>query len=267
MTVPSHEWLKKLIEDQLKLNKTYHTFGENFESNELKNNFKNVTIRKRRLQPLTLEERLKDLPSIYTQIPSDRAKKIEKYSKLITINQIILILVKLNTILMTTSPSDLKNNRSQNLFRNLQKDPRRINYSVANLSRSILNKERKSTYNKDNVFVNLCNKLEDKNFYQNNNLPLVTPFVNKRSNVDHLTLYSISKPLELLHADIVDLRFFAKSAVVPKYCLLIVDLFSSKIYVYPIKNRSFLAKKLKLFYEDIKQKRTGRICLQTDLEF
>ena len=66
-----------------------------------------------------LEDRLKDLPSIYTQIPSDRAKKIEKYSKLITINQIILILVKLNTILMTMSPSDLKNNRSQNLFRNL----------------------------------------------------------------------------------------------------------------------------------------------------
>ena len=31
----SHEWLIKLIEDQLKLNKTYHTFGENFESNKL----------------------------------------------------------------------------------------------------------------------------------------------------------------------------------------------------------------------------------------
>ena len=108
----SHEWLTKLIEDQLKLNKTYHTFGENFESNELKNKFKNVTIRKRRLLPLTSEDRLKDLPSIYTQISVDRAKKIEaakkvfsniikkyclkviKDSKLITINQISLILVK-----------------------------------------------------------------------------------------------------------------------------------------------------------------------------
>ena len=40
-----HEWLSKLIEDQLKLNKTYHTFCENFESNKLKNTFKNVTIR------------------------------------------------------------------------------------------------------------------------------------------------------------------------------------------------------------------------------
>ena len=59
----------------------------------------------------------------------------------------------------------------------------------------------------------------------------------------------------------------AKSAVDPKYYLLIVDLFSSHIYVYPMKNRSLLVKKLKLFYEDIKQKRTGTMRLQTDLEF
>ena len=98
-------------------------------------------------------------------------------------------------------------------------------------------------------------------------MPFVTPFVNKRSNIDHLTLHTISKPFELLHADIADLRFLAKSAVSPKYCLLAVDLFTSKIYVYPMKNRSLLAKKLKLFYIDIKQKRTGRMRLQTDLEF
>ena len=34
-----------------------------------------------------------------------------------------------------------------------------------------------------------------------------------------------------------------------------------------MKNRNLLAKKLKLFYEDIKQKRTGRMRLETDLEF
>ena len=169
---------------------------------------------------------------------------------------------------MMTSPSDIKNNRIQNLFKNLQKDSKSIFYSVGNLSRSILNMAKKSAYDKNKVFVNLYNQLEDKNFYQNNNLPLVTPFVNKRSNIDHSTLYSISKPFELLHADIADIcRCLAKSAVDPKYCLLIVDLFSSKIYVYPMKNRSLLAKKLKLFYEDIKQKRTGRMHLQTDLEF
>ena len=135
--------------------------------------------------------------------------------------------MKLNTNLMTTSPSDIKNNRIQNLFKNLQKDPRSIFYSIGNLSRSILNKARKSTYDKDKVFVNLYKQLED--FYQNNNFPLVTSFVNKRSNIDHSTLYSISKPFELLHADIANIRFLVKSAVDPKYCLLIFDLFSSKI--------------------------------------
>ena len=87
--------------------------------------------------------------------------------------------MKLNTNLLATFTSDLRNNRIQNLFRNLQKDQIGIFYSVLNLSRSILNKARKSTYDKDKVFVNLYNKLEDKDFYQNNNLPFVTPFVNK----------------------------------------------------------------------------------------
>ena len=92
-------------------------------------------------------------------------------------------------------------------------------------------------------------------------------FVNKRTNIDHSTLYCISKHFELVHIDIADLRFLAKSAVDPKYCLLVVDLFSSKIYVYPMKSRSLLAKKLKLFYNDIKKKRTAKMRLQTDLEF
>ena len=136
------------------------------------------------------------------------------------------------------------------------------------MSRALLNKTKKSTYGKDIVSVNLHNQLEDKHFYQkNNNPPLVTPFVNKRSNIDHSTLYSISKPFELLHADIADLRFLAKSAVDPKYCLLIVDLFTSKIYVYPMKNRGLLAKKINLFCKGIKSKRTGKMRLQMDLEF
>ena len=80
---------------------------------------------------------------------------------------------------MTTSHSDIKNNRIQNLFKNLQKDSRSIFYSVGNLSRSILNKARKSAYVKGKVFVNLYNQLEDKSFYQNNNFPLITSFVNK----------------------------------------------------------------------------------------
>ena len=87
-------------------------------------------------------------------------------------------------------------------------------------------------------------KLEHKNFHNKETVLLVTPFVKKKSNIDQATLYSISKPFELLHADIADLRFLAKSAVDPKYCLLVVDLFTSKVYVYPMKNRTLLAKKI-----------------------
>ena len=103
------------------------------------------------------------------------------------------------------------------------------------------------------MFVNLYNQLESKkNFQQNSSLPITMPFYDLQSNVDHSTLYSISKPFELLHADIADTRFLAKSAVDPKYCLLLVDLFTSKVYIYPMKSRNLLARKLKIFYEDVK---------------
>ena len=96
-------------------------------------------------------------------------------------------------------------------------------------------------------------------------MSLVTPFVDKKTNIDHSTLYSFHKPI--LHVNIADIRFLAKSAVDPKYCLLLVNLFTLKIYVCPMKNRSLLAKKLELFYNDIHSKRTGTMHLQTDMEF
>lgn len=68
-------------------------------------------------------------------------------------------------------------------------------------------------------------------------------------------IYSIEDPLELLHADIADIRFVAKFAVDPKYGLLIGNLFTSKIYMYSIKNRRPLAKKLALFYKDMSKKK------------
>ena len=77
----SQEWLTQLVEDQLKQNKTYYNFGENFENKELKNKFRNVTVRKRKLLPLTSEDRLKDLPSIYTKIPGDCTKKLNLLKK------------------------------------------------------------------------------------------------------------------------------------------------------------------------------------------
>ena len=44
---------------------------------QTKNKFKNVTMRKRKLLPLTSEDRLKNLPSIYAKVPADCTKNIE----------------------------------------------------------------------------------------------------------------------------------------------------------------------------------------------
>ena len=51
----------------------------------------------------------------------------------------------------------------------------------------------------------------------------------------------------------------------PKYCLLAVDVFSSKIYTYPMRQRDLLTK---IFYEGIQAKRKGnKMRLQADMEF
>ena len=89
-------------------------------------------------------------------------------------------------------------------------------------------------------------------------IPLYTLFVDQTKDIDTSSaLYSLDGPFQVSHSDIVDLRFVAKSAVDPKYCLLKVDLFNSKIYTYPMKEINILKKKLELFYEKIKNKRNN----------
>ena len=71
-----------------------------------------------------------------------------------------------------------------------------------------------------------------------------------------------------MHGNIGDLCFLGKSATDPKYCLLLVDLFTSKVYVYGMKNRSLIPLKLERFYKEVANKRKNRkMRLQTDLEF
>ena len=71
--------------------------------------------------------------------------------------------------------------RVQNLFQTLQKDSRSVFYANAKISKNLLKKLNKSIYQKDRVFSELYQKLEDKNFDKNNDkIPLRTPFFEKR---------------------------------------------------------------------------------------
>ena len=158
--------------------------------------------------------------------------------------------------------------QAQNLFKVLQKDPKSAFYLETTITKKILKKLDKSKYAKDQVFKNIYNELDEKELSpQKDAIPLRTPFVEQKTEIDRSTLYSVEEPLKKFHADIVDLRFFARSAADPKYALLVVDLFTSKVFIYPMKNRKLLARKLNIFYDEIDNKRNGKIYLQTDLEF
>ena len=74
---------------------------------------------------------------------------------------------------------DKKIKQVQNLFRALQNNPKSVFYTKTKLTKSFIKKQ---NYDRDKVFVNLHDELEDKNFYKNENLPLVTLFIDKKTN-------------------------------------------------------------------------------------
>ena len=167
----------------------------------------------------------------------------------------------------------------KNLFKKLTNDEDSVFCSADRINKTLLNKGRKSFYEKDEVFYKLFNVVEDKNIIyedddddddEKDRVPFYTPFIQQKKDIDRSsTLYTINRPLQFFHADIAFLKFLAKSAVDPKYTLLCVDLFTSKIYVYTMRKKSNLLQKLELLYKEIQPKRTSgeKMRLQTDQEF
>ena len=81
----SHEWLTQLVVDQLKIREKYYNSGHNFEKKQTKNKFKNVTIRKRKLLPLTSEDRLKELQVSTAKFRLTVIKKLNLQKKYLVI--------------------------------------------------------------------------------------------------------------------------------------------------------------------------------------
>ena len=160
----------------------------------------------------------------------------------------------------------------KNLFDKLINDENSVFYSADRINKTLLNKGRKSSYEKDKVFYKLFNVVEDRNIlYENeeNRLPFYTPFVQQKKDIDRSTIYTVNGPLQFFHADIAFIKFLARSAVDPKYALLCVDLFTSKVYVYTMRKKSNLPQKMEIFYKEIQSKRNKneKMRLQTDQEF
>ena len=80
-------------------------------------------------------------------------------------------------------------------------------------------------------------------------------------------IYSFDGPFQLIHADVGNLEFLGKNTTVPKYALLIVDLYSSEVCVYPMPSRKQILQ-IKIFYDEVKDKRKNKpMRLQVDNKF
>ena len=125
-------------------------------------------------------------------------------------------------------------------------DSKIVFYATDKTTKTLIKKARNSLYKKDIVFVRFYNGLENKKLLREK-VPLNTPFVEEKQDITRTKLYSFSRSFQALQADISYICFLATLAVDPKSCLLFVDLFTSKIYTYPMKKRKILAKKWNYF--------------------
>ena len=99
-------------------------------------------------------------------------------------------------------------------------------------------------------------------------IPVETTFVEKIDDIDRSTLYSFDCPFQLSHADVGNLEILGKSATDPKFCLLFVEVFTSKVYVFLMKSRKSIRNKMENFYKEVEEKRKGqKTRFQTDQKF
>ena len=158
--------------------------------------------------------------------------------------------------------------KTKRLFDNLKIDPGSILFSEERIDNSLLKKLKKSKYVKDIELLKLVNLVDTKYFLDDDIVPTRVYYFEKRE-IDRSTLYSFDGSFQLLHADVGNLEFFGKNPTFPQYALVIVDLYSSKVYIYLMRSRKQILQKMKLFYDEVRSKRKKgkRMRLQFDNEF
>ena len=167
---------------------------------------------------------------------------------------------------------EVQKKQLKNLYKRLVENEDSVIFAADKINTRLLNKIKKSSYDKDQVFYRLFKKIQNKDNDDDDEvqIPFYTSFVEQKKDIDRSSaLYTINGPFQLCHADLAYLQFFAKSAVDPKYALVCVDLFTSKVYVYTLRTKNNLAKKLEEFYKeiDVKRAKNEKMRLQVDVEF
>ena len=84
-------------------------------------------------------------------------------------------------------------------------------HSAEKINKTLLNKARKSFYEKRKVFYKLYARIEDQNIFDDDKVkvPIYTPFLEQKKDINHSSaLYSIKGPFKLVHVDIANIRVF-----------------------------------------------------------
>ena len=127
------------------------------------------------------DNRLEEMPSIYSLVSANKIKKIDSAKNIFS------------NIIKNIPSEDYKKFKIEYDQSN-DISISELFYLTGNAaSKTLFNKAAKSAFEKDKVFVNLYNQLENKKFFKKPNqdsLPITTPFYDFKSNVDHSTLLS-----------------------------------------------------------------------------
>ena len=87
--------------------------------------------------------------------------------------------------------------QSKNLFKKLLTDANSVFYSAEKINKTLLNKARKSFYEKDKVFYKLYARIEDQNIFNDDKVkvPFYTPlFEQKRMLIVYLHFIVLKDP-------------------------------------------------------------------------
>ena len=147
--------------------------------------------------------------------------------------------------------------QAKNIFEELKTDEKNVLFTEDKINDRIFKKIKISKYVKDKELVNLVNNVEDLKAINKTVSKIILLQLNyvKKREIDRSTLHSLDRPFQLVHADVANLKFLGKSATHPKYCQLIVDVFSTKIYIYLVRSQKHLAKKLQKFDTKVSKKK------------
>ena len=117
--------------------------------------------------------------------------------------------------------------QAKSIFSSLKTGPNSVLFSEEQIDKRLLKTLKKSKYiyiKKKNALLKLI-PLADNNIENEDKTPTRVDFIEKRE-IDRSNLYSFDGRFQLVHADVGNLEFLDKNAIIPRYVLLVVDLYS-----------------------------------------